>query len=113
MSEQPWKARPEYAVPLAEALERLVIQEDYDAGEGPGPHVHTYCSTAFTLIGAHWPLAALRRLIEQRGVEESGPQASATGHPLCLQDGTGWLFLEAKQKTKEGKNQAEKGCLEG
>ena len=46
----------EYAVSIEDALARLVIQTDYDAGSGPGPCVHTFREGGPALIGAHWSL---------------------------------------------------------
>jgi hypothetical protein len=86
----------EYAVAIDVALARLVIDPDYDAGNGPGPCVHTFRDGGVALIGAHWYLDDLRAAMERYGVEEAGEAAVSMGHGLVLIDDRGPLFIEAK-----------------
>ena len=79
---------------VTEALARLRIIPDYDAGDGPGPHVHTFRSTAIALLGAHWSLEQIKASIERYGIEESGPQATTLKHGLVIIDDRGPVFLE-------------------
>lgn len=76
----------EYAVPVEDAMGQLDVIPDYDAGHGPAPCVHTFAQSSFGLLGAHWYLPAVREFFEAHGVEESGPQARATGHGLVAID---------------------------
>jgi hypothetical protein len=48
------------------------------------------------LIGAHWTVSDVRALMEQYGVEEAGPQATAMKHGLVVTDNHGPLFIETK-----------------
>lgn len=88
----------EHAVSIEEAMQRLDVLPDYDAGGGPGPHVHTFAEVGFGLLGAHWDLDAVRALIEVNGVEEAGSTAVAMGHALVVirPAPLGPLFLATK-----------------
>jgi hypothetical protein len=86
----------EYAISVDEAVERLVIQPDYDPGDGPQPGVHTFRSAPFGLLGAHWSVESARAAMERHGVEEAGEQARQMGHGLVVIDSTGPVFFEAR-----------------
>jgi hypothetical protein len=86
----------EYTVPIEDALARVVIQADYDAGTGPGPCVHTFRQGGPMLVGAHMYLDRLRAAMERYGVEEAGDEAASTGHTLVLIDDHGPVFIEAR-----------------
>lgn len=93
-------SREEFAVAIEDAVARLVIQEDYDAGNGPGPCVHTFRQGGPALLGAHWYLDDLRAAMERYGVEDSGEAAASMGHSLVIVDDTGLpLFIEARRVT--------------
>ena len=84
-------------VPIDDAMARLIVTEDYDAGNGPEPCVHTFLNGAGVLLGAHWSVTRVREEIEKYGVEEAGPGACSTGHCLViLRERTGPLFIEAR-----------------
>lgn len=87
----------EYAVDLTDAVRRLEVIEDYDAGNGPGACVHTFRESAIGLLGAHWYLDELKALMAEHGVEESGEAAKATGHGLVVIDNRRPLFIATKQ----------------
>lgn len=74
----------EYAVPLDDAMARLDVLPDYDAGSGPEPCVHTFAESGFGLLGAHWPVDSLRDLMAEHGVETAGEAATAMGHGLVV-----------------------------
>jgi hypothetical protein len=73
------------AVSLEEALARI----------GDGEHIHTFRSSAIALIGADWERERLIEEIKKRGVEDSGPSATAMRHTLVMFDEAGPLFIEA------------------
>jgi hypothetical protein len=81
---------------VEQALERIEITPDYDNGSGPQDCVHTFRNSSFMLIGAHWTVSDVRALMEQYGVEEAGPQATAMKHGLVVTDNHGPLFIETK-----------------
>lgn len=83
----------EYAISIDEAMKRLKIIPDYDAGGGPEPCVHTFRDGGIALLGAHWSVEDLRALMEKHGVEESGERACAMGHGLVVKDPDP-LFIE-------------------
>lgn len=84
-------------IPIEDAIARLAVLPDYDPGGGPGPCVHTFrMPAAGILLGAHWPIDAVRTAMEKFGVEESGPLAAEANHGLVLIDAAGPLFLETK-----------------
>ncbi len=83
----------EYAIPVDEAMKRLKIIPDYDAGDGPEPCVHTFRDTGVALLGAHWSVVDLRALMEKYGVEEAGDGARSMGHSLVVKDPDP-LFIE-------------------
>jgi hypothetical protein len=91
------------AVPIAEAMRRLVVVPDYDPGGGGGPQpcVHTFREASFALIGAHWPVGELRAHMERWGVRNAGPAATAMRHSLVVVDERGLLFIEARPAKKE------------
>ena len=91
----------EYAVSVEDAMQRLDVQPDYDAGGGPGPHVHTFAQAGFALVGANWGLDDIRALIEAHGVEQAGEQATAMGHALVVirPEPFGPLFLATKEES--------------
>lgn len=79
-----------YVVPVEEAMQRLAVIEDYDDGGGPRPCVHTFMSSSFGLMGAHWGVDDARRAFETWGVEEAGEQAQAMKHGLvCIEERSG------------------------
>lgn len=86
----------EHAVTVEAALARLVIQEGYDAGSGPGQCVHVFRAGGPILVGAHWYLDGVRAAMERYGVEEAGEQAAGMGHTLVVIDDVGPAFLEAR-----------------
>lgn len=96
MPEQ-WKPRPEYAIPAAEAIARLVVIPDYDDGQGSRPCVHTIRDRPGGMaLGAHWGREELVALIEEiGGAEETEGLSRAIGHRLRIWDKTSWLYLEA------------------
>lgn len=75
---------PSYSVPVDDALERLDVIPDYDAGNGPEPCVHTFAQSGFGLLGAHWDLSSAEAFMREWGVEEAGPEAKASGHGLVV-----------------------------
>lgn len=79
-----------------DAMARLVVQPDYDDGDGPKPCVHTFVNASGMLLGAHWPLALVREAIEAHGVEEAGGMAAAMGHALVILRPDAPVFLEAR-----------------
>lgn len=94
--------RESHAVPIEEALRRLDVIPDYDAGSGPEPCVHTFAQAAFGLLGAHWSVEDIEALMRERGVEESGPAARATNHGLVvLREGLGPLFIATKAEAPD------------
>ena len=62
---------------------------------GPGETIHTYRQAGPVLVGCDWDRADLVALMESVGVEESGPNACAYKHCLCVMDGTGPMWIEA------------------
>ena len=77
----------DWSVPLDEAIERLVITEDYDPGGQGGPRdcVHTLADGPF-MLGAHHDKAELVETMREKGVENSGPDATAAGYALVIKD---------------------------
>lgn len=94
----PVEDRSEYAVPVEEAMERLVVIPDYDGGNGPGPSVHTFRTGSGMALGAYWSLDVVRAAMEKHGVEEAGDGMSSMGHSLVLIDDAGPVFFEALPK---------------
>jgi hypothetical protein len=88
----------EYAIEVDEAMSRLVVIEDYDSGNGSGPHVHTYRQAGPMLMGAHWGLEAARKAMEQFGVAEAGESATAMSHGIVVIDDHGPVFFECTPK---------------
>jgi hypothetical protein len=77
-------------VPIDEAIRRI----------GRKKYVHTFVSSGFALLGADHERDGLIAKMRERGVEESGAQASAMGHTLVIVnyiDGAP-LFIEAKPR---------------
>lgn len=87
----------DYSISTDEAVERLVIQHDYDPGGGQGPTdcVHTFRDAGFGLIGAHMTVKEARVAFEKYGAQQAGPSATETGHGIVIVDETGPLFFEA------------------
>lgn len=85
----------EYAISTEDAMARLVVIEDYDAGNGPGPHVHTLRSGVMMLLGAHWSVEKAREAFEKYGAQEAGGAAQAMGHGIVVTDDVGPVFFEA------------------
>lgn len=88
-------------LPVDEAMQRLVVVPEYDAGNGPEPCVHTFIPSGFGMLGAHWSVEKARESMERYGVEEaSGFVASAMGHTLVVvedRDGRSVpVFFEAR-----------------
>jgi hypothetical protein len=88
-----------------EAMTLLLVKPDYDAGDGPGPHVHTFRVSKdmpSALRGAHWSVDDLRAEMTQHGVEETTDAALIkVGHNLVINRRPGdSLFLETKPKEK-------------
>lgn len=81
-------------------MARLVVIEDYDSGNGRGPHVHTFRQSAIGLLGAHWGIEQAKEAMEKYGVEEAGEAAKAMGHGIVLIDETGPLFFESRDANK-------------
>lgn len=78
-----------------EAIKRLKVIEDYDQGDGPKPHVHTFATGTGMLLGAHWSVEQARVAFETYGVEEAGPNMEAMGHGLVIvRPSTGPVFFE-------------------
>ena len=88
--------RSEYRISKEVALERLDIIPDYDQGNGPEPHVHTFRQAGPALLGAHWTMEQVEQSIDQFGIEEAGDAANEMGHGLVIIDGTGPCFLATK-----------------
>ena len=88
----------EYAVSLDDAMAMLAVEEEYDAGNGPEPCVHTFAQAGFGLLGAHWSVESVRDLITDQGVERSGDAATAMGHGLVVvrPEPHGPLFIATK-----------------
>jgi hypothetical protein len=86
----------QYGVSVEDAIARLVVDPDYDCGNGPEPCVHTFRSSPVGLLGAHWSLESVREAMGRYGVEQAGEQASAMGHGLVFIDENGPVFLEAR-----------------
>jgi hypothetical protein len=82
-------------VPVDEAISRLAVIEDYDAGNGPEPCVHTF-RASMMLLGAHWSVVDARKAFETYGVEESGPSMQSMGHGLAIVDDDGPVFFETR-----------------
>lgn len=76
-----------------EAVERLEIIEDYDAGSGPGKCVHSLREGPFMLLGAHWYLDDVIKTFDQFGPQEAGPDATAANHGIVVIDDTGPVFF--------------------
>lgn len=93
----------EYAVPIEEALDRLDVIPDYDAGSGPAPCVHTFMQSAVGLLGAHWYLPTVKAAFERWGVEEAGDSASRMNHALVvIKDGKTPVFFATKAEGVPG-----------
>ena len=88
-----FKARPEYAVPLELALRMVRIVPEYNCGEDcpGGEHVHSIVMAGPAALGAHVCLSRFREVIEERGIERSGDNATAAGYGLTTwrQNGPG------------------------
>jgi hypothetical protein len=85
----------ESALSLGDAIDRLVIQPEYDDGKGPRLCVHTILGG----LGAHWGLSDIIEAMVEHGVEDAGPTvASSVGHTLVIQLGgrLGSLYVEAR-----------------
>jgi hypothetical protein len=85
-----------------EAMPRLLIKPDYDAGDGPGPHVHTFHVVPRLrgyLGGAHISVTELLAEMTQFGVEEAtDTRLYALGHTLVIKHPDGdALYLETKK----------------
>ena len=94
----------DYSVPVDQALKRLEVIPDYDAGNGPGPCVHTFAQSRIGLLGAHWDLPAVEAFMREHGVETSGPEATATGHGLVtVGDGRTIFFATRRDDDEHGK----------
>lgn len=76
--------RSDHAVPVDEALRRLDVIPDYDAGNGPEPCVHTFMQSAIGMLGAHWSVPEVQAFFERHGVEKAGPTATAMHHGLAV-----------------------------
>lgn len=87
------------ALAVDEALSRLVVIPDYDPGGegGPRPCVHTFRQAAFGLIGAHWDVEQARVHMEEFGVSEAGPDATAMRHGVVVIDERGPVFFETRE----------------
>lgn len=87
----------DYTVSASDAIARLAT---FTEGEGADERlrVHTFRSMAFGLVGADWDLSDVEALIEERGVEVSGDQATAMGHGLVVLESEpmGPLFLATR-----------------
>lgn len=84
-----------------EAIDRLMVVEEYDCGNGPEPCVHTFVEGGIGLLGAHWPLADVRAAFERWGVARSGPAATAMRHGLVVVEGDPYprsVFFETKAR---------------
>lgn len=79
-----FRARPEYAVPLDQALEHVEWVPEYTCGEDcpGGPHAHTIVVVGGMSLGAHICRERLREVWEERGVEVSGANAQQMGYGL-------------------------------
>lgn len=88
-------------VPVAtdEALAMLAVIEDYDAGGGPEPCVHSYRASEIGLIGAHWPVEKVRAVFEEYGVELAGEFMTAIGYGLAVIDSTSPVFFATKDQS--------------
>jgi hypothetical protein len=82
-----------------EAIARLDVIPEYDAGNGPGPCVHTFADAAFGLLGAHWYLDDLTEFMRRNVVQASGPMAVGMGHALVVlsDERPGPLFLATRE----------------
>lgn len=87
----------DYSITTERAMSLLVVQEDYDAGDGPEPCVHTYRNAAGMLIGAHHSVTSLRMLFDHYGAQEAGSAATDMGHGIVVIDDHGPLFVEAQR----------------
>lgn len=94
-------AEREYAVAVDEAIRRLAVIPDYDPGDGPKPCVHTLADSPIGLLGAHWSVDAARAFMEEHGVEESGPSATAMQHGLVVVGGGRTIFFETVKVGEE------------
>lgn len=90
-----------YAVPFEEAIARLDVIPDYDAGDGPGPCVHTFAQSAIGMLGAHWDLPSAEAFIRQHGAEEAGGMAKASGHGIVVQGDGRTIFFATRQADRE------------
>jgi hypothetical protein len=89
--EAKYHARPEYAVPLDDAVAMLKIEDNYSCGceEDPGPHVETLVEVVTDrerregmTLTARWPVSRVRQHFIRMGVEASGDEATAAGYGL-------------------------------
>jgi len=76
-----YHARPEYAVPLEEALRMVKIVPNYNCGAScpGGDHVHTVVMAGPVAAGAHWCLDTFRQHVQEWGIERSGQNAMSHG----------------------------------
>ena len=106
--ESPQEEEVDWSVPLAEAVERLVITEDYDPGGVGGPRdcVHTLADGPF-MLGAHHDKLELVETMREKGVEDTGPDATAAGYALAIKSyfKTGAaLFIAARPSERQRAN---------
>jgi hypothetical protein len=76
---------------VEEAVARLRVQDD--------EMVHTFVVPApMVLLGADWPLEEVKRVFEQHGVEQSGPNMTAMKHGLAVMRDDGPVFFETNER---------------
>jgi hypothetical protein len=82
-----------YGVPVEDAMARLDVIPDYDAGNGPEPCVHTFAQSQVGLLGAYWDLPSVEAFMRKHGVEKAGEQATAMNHGLVVVGGGRTIFF--------------------